>query len=191
MVQRADYTGFGFELMKNEKGAHQIHSVDANSPAFLGGLRKDDYLLKVNDVSVVGERYTKTIARIKNESQKGRLKLEVIEPALFKLTKLDLQPIDSSTVKSTKSGKNDVTNLKEIVSEMRSSRELGGSVNELNLSLSETKRRLSASSVPSRQRPLSVNDLNRLNQMDPKYTISSGKSFNSTTTGLSAGGILF
>ena len=89
-MQRANYTGFGFVLINNEKSPHQIESVVANSPAFLGGLKKDDYLITVNGVNVVGEQYTKTVALIKNESEKGTLKLEVIEPALLNLSKLNL-----------------------------------------------------------------------------------------------------
>ena len=66
----------------NDKGAHQISNVEAESPAHYSGLKSDDYLLRVNDLDVVGERYNKTVALIKNESEKGRLKLEVIEPHL-------------------------------------------------------------------------------------------------------------
>ena len=53
------------------------------SPAEMAGLKSDDFLIKVNDINVVGERYNKTVALIKNESDKGRLRLEVIEPASY------------------------------------------------------------------------------------------------------------
>jgi len=74
--------GYGFSMRGNEQGPHQITSVEEDSPAKLSGLLNNDLVLKVNDVNVVGERYSKTITMIKNESEKGRLKLEVIQPHL-------------------------------------------------------------------------------------------------------------
>ena len=65
-------------MRANEKGPHQISNVEKDSPASYAGLRNDDLILKVNDINVVGERYNKTVALIKNESEKGRLKLEVV-----------------------------------------------------------------------------------------------------------------
>lgn len=67
-------------MRANDKGPHQVSSVEPNSPAERGGLRTDDLILKVNDINVVGERYSKTVAQIKNESERGILKLEVIDP---------------------------------------------------------------------------------------------------------------
>ena len=66
-------------MRANEKGPHQISNVEKDSPASYAGLRNDDLILKVNDINVDGERYNKTVALIKNESEKGRLKLEVID----------------------------------------------------------------------------------------------------------------
>ncbi len=66
-------------MRPSDKGPHQISNVEINSPAMLAGLKNDDLVLKVNDVNVVGERYSKTVTLIKNESEKGRLKLEVID----------------------------------------------------------------------------------------------------------------
>jgi C-terminal processing protease CtpA/Prc len=90
------------------KGPHQVSSVEQNSPAMFGGLKPDDLILKVNDVNVVGERYNKTISLIKNESQNGRLKLEVIDsencpteikntPLLQSKTEIDLENFEIVT----------------------------------------------------------------------------------------------
>ena len=79
LVSRPDYDGFGFSMRSNEKGPHQISSVENESPAQVAGLRPDDLILKINDALVLGERYSRTVTLIKNESQAGRLKLEVIE----------------------------------------------------------------------------------------------------------------
>ena len=82
LIHRPDYDGYGFSLRSKEKGPHQISNVESLSPAECAGLKADVYLLKVNDINVVGERYNKTVALIKNESEKGRLKLEVVKPHL-------------------------------------------------------------------------------------------------------------
>jgi predicted metalloprotease with PDZ domain len=66
-------------MKSSEKGPHQISSVEQESPAHMAGLRPDDLILKINEQLVVGERYSRTVTIIKNESQSGRLKLEVIE----------------------------------------------------------------------------------------------------------------
>lgn len=94
LINRPDFNGYGFSMRSNEKGAHQISNVEMDSPAELAGLKGDDYLIKVNDVNVVGERYNKTVALIKNESDKGRLRLEVVEPALasYEIRNVDLTP---------------------------------------------------------------------------------------------------
>lgn len=67
-------------MRANESGPHQIISVEANSPADEAGLRLNDFILKVNDIEVVGERYSKLVTILANESERGRIKLEVIEP---------------------------------------------------------------------------------------------------------------
>lgn len=68
-------------MAANQRGPHKISQVETNSPADDGGLRVDDLILKVNDMSVVGERYSKTARLVKNEFERGRIKLEVIAPS--------------------------------------------------------------------------------------------------------------
>ena len=80
LMLKPDYDGFGFSMRANQTGPHQISSVEANSPAEIAGIRVDDFILKVNNILVVGERYSKTVTMLKNESERGHLKLEVIEP---------------------------------------------------------------------------------------------------------------
>ena len=67
-------------MRASESGPHQIKSVEENSPAGDAGLRVNDFILKVNDIEVVGERYSKLGTILANESERGRIKLEVIEP---------------------------------------------------------------------------------------------------------------
>lgn len=81
MLPRPDFEGFGFSIAANQRGPHKISQVETNSPADDGGLRVDDLILKVNDVSIVGERYSKTVRLMKNEFERGRIKLEVIAPS--------------------------------------------------------------------------------------------------------------
>lgn len=209
MVSRPDYIGYGFSLRKSEIGPHQIANVETNSPALLSGLRDNDYLLKVNDAYVVGERYSKTVTRIKNEGDKGILKLEVIEPEScpreIREVRIDipsgytsvssagkLSPIISKTAKPGK----DVSNLKEIVNELETQGvpPFSGSVRSvpeyMNVSPGTSKRPVSSSALKTdsellrqqQSRPFSMNDLDTI---DPKLTV---KSYDSTTTGLSMGG---
>lgn len=80
LISRDDYRGYGFSTRASESGPHQIKSVEADSPADDAGLRVNDFILKVNDIEVVGERYSKLVTILANESERGRIKLEVIEP---------------------------------------------------------------------------------------------------------------
>lgn len=202
--------GYGFSLRKNEVGPHQIANVELNSPALFSGLQDDDYLLKINDVNVVGERYSKTVTRIKNESDKGILKLEVVEPARISRDVKDtrteipsgyasissvnkLSPIMSSSAKPVKKQRKDSKEIDPAI--------FSGSVRSvpdyMNLTPNESKRPSSASpgvslenpqresfSTQQQSRPFSMNDLDNI---DPKSTV---KSYDSATTGFSAGGIL-
>ena len=174
LVSRPDYDGFGFSMRPADKGPHQVSSVEQNSPAMFGGLKPDDLILKVNDVNVVGERYSKTISLIKNESQNGRLKLEVIDskycPIEIRNTPL-MQSAPSTVSKRDKkkpsSTKNSVENLRNITQE----------------AIDTDRRSVSADpgSERTKQRPLSMTDLNR-----GTSTVRSGTSFGSTMTGISA-----
>jgi C-terminal processing protease CtpA/Prc len=109
----------------NEQGPHQITSVEEDSPAQLSGLLNNDLVLKVNDINVVGERYSKTITLIKNESEKGRLKLEVIQPHLCPEIIRNVPLLPSSTYstvanrnsKKTSKSSDSVENLRDITAE--------------------------------------------------------------------------
>ena len=130
LVRRPDFVGYGFSIHKNPKGPHQITNVEPNSPALASGLKNDDLLLKVNDYDVVGENYTKTILKIKNESERDRFKLTVIDP-LKCPADIKNKTLDAPSGYSTVSGKSNkpkptttggvtasTSNLKNITSEM-------------------------------------------------------------------------
>jgi predicted metalloprotease with PDZ domain len=133
-VSRPDYDGFGFSMKSSEKGPHQISGVEQESPAHVAGLRPDDLILKINEQLVVGERYSRTVTIIKNESQSGRLKLEVIEasecPSEIRnvplnttshstdtLTSQQSQQITTASIKKQKSTSGSIENLKNITEE--------------------------------------------------------------------------
>lgn len=139
-------------MRANERGPHQISSVEPNSPAFDSGLRVEDLILKVNDLPVVGERYSKTVTLIKNESERGRLKLEVIDPQQCPVDvreTLLVAPSGYSTIASSKSAnvrKADSTqNLKAIAKEARG--------------VDDRQRAVSVDTMQQRQRPLSMSDV--------------------------------
>lgn len=83
MIRASDYEGFGFTISPNKAGMHQVTSVEARSPAEEAGLRPDDLVVKVNDIPVLGERYSRLATLIKNEAERDQIKLEVIEPSRF------------------------------------------------------------------------------------------------------------
>ena len=184
LIHRPDYDGYGFSMRSNDKGPHQISNVESLSPAECAGLKADDYLLKVNDINVIGERYNKTVALIKNESEKGRLKLEVVEPHLcsFDIKNTALTPQSGySTLTSSKGtlkGKNkSIDNLRTIAHEIIASG--SGSVRALP---NERQRAESVDVTDSRKRPLSMGDLDRVKQ---NSTVRSNMSYGSTTTAFS------
>ncbi len=184
LISRPDYQGFGFTMRANEKGPHQISNVEKDSPAMLAGLQSNDLILKVNDVSIVGERYSKTVTLIKNELEKGRLKLEVIEPSLCPpdvRNAILSAPSATSTVASRRSRGDGLDNLRNITAEAISA-------NQTTVQTTpERQRAVSADvSVSERNRgprPLSVNDIDRVQQNN--QTVRSTNSFGSTATGLS------
>lgn len=136
-------------MRANQKGPHQISSVEPKSPAEDAGLRVEDLILKVNDVPVVGERYSKTVTVIKNESERGRLKLEVIDPAQcpkdVRNTALNAPSSDYSTITSTGKVKKaeSIQNLSQIA------REAGAGSSDRAQSVDAANRRpLSMSDAP-------------------------------------------
>lgn len=170
-------------MRPNDKGPHQISSTEANSPAEQSGLRADDLILKVNDVNVVGERYSKTVTMIKNESERGRLKLEVIDPKScppeIRATALAASSSGYSTVTSNTKGlkkpaKSDsIQNLREITSEMISSN-TGDRSRAVSVDTGSDRNRA--------QRPYSMTDIDRV---PGNSTMRSINSFGSTATGFS------
>jgi hypothetical protein len=169
-------------MRKNEAGPHQISSVEENSPAMLAGLKNDDLLLKVNDVNVVGERYSKTVTLIKNESERGRLKLEVIEP---QLCPLDIRnavlpaPSDYSTLSSrNKEIKIDSSGRRSSKAEsIQNLRDIAGQI-------------ISSANIPIDRRAVSEGPVSQRTQSMTNIqnsTVRSTNSFGSTTTALSGG----
>ncbi|RNA05783.1 Na(+) H(+) exchange regulatory cofactor NHE-RF2-like [Brachionus plicatilis] len=163
-------------MKANESGPHMISSVESNSPAEQSGLRADDLILKVGDQSVVGERYTKTTTLIKNECEKGLLKLEVVDPlscpAEVRNTPL-VPPSGFSTISSASklNKKSDsIKNLRDITSEMIDSSSPG------------RNRATSVDSASDRKRPYSMTDLDRI---PANSTVRSITSIGTTATGYS------
>lgn len=77
-------------------------SVEANSPAQEVGILVDDLIMKVNEVSVVGETSLNIISMIEKEFERGVIKLTVIEPHQCSSTLLESfasyrTPTDEST----------------------------------------------------------------------------------------------
>ncbi len=117
---------------------------------------------------MIGERYTKTVTLIKNESEKGRLKLEVIEPALCSLdiknTTLgpNYSTISSNkgtlTKKDKKKDKNSVENLRNIAQEVIES---GSGRFENDRSRAES---IEVTQDGRKTRPKSISDIDRINR---------------------------
>lgn len=73
-----NFDGYGFNLHADKKRqGHFIGQVDADSPAELGGLRKNDRLVEVNGLSVEGESHREIIERIKQDP--GHVDLLVVD----------------------------------------------------------------------------------------------------------------
>jgi hypothetical protein len=109
LVLRPDFEGFGFVLKKNKIPPHEIANISPDSPAALSGLQNGDLLLKINDVSVVNEKYPQVVVLVKNgiSGGNGLTKLEVIRPEFFQRNENDIdqieslnEPIKSSSLKS-------------------------------------------------------------------------------------------
>lgn len=170
----------------NDKGAHQISNVELESPAHYSGLKSEDYVLRVNDVDVVGERYNKTVALIKNESEKGRLKLEVIEPHLtpYEIRNVVLSSSygtlgsNKGTLSKKDKKKKDqsIDNLRQIASEV-----IG--TGSIRTSDEDRSRAVSLDTSDSRkQRPFSMSDIDRVPH---NSTVRSNVSYGSTATAFS------
>lgn len=167
----------------NDKGPHQISNVEKDSPAFYAGLRNDDLILKVNDLNVVGERYNKTVALIKNESEKGRLKLEVIDvqSCSNEIRNVSLTPQSgystlNKPVKPSKSGS--IDNLRSITAEIIAS----GSGRDTFRSVSQLPTdRPRADNDNRKPRPASASDIDRVPQLT-NSTVRSNASYGSAAT---------
>ncbi len=199
-MSRPDFSGYGFALRKAEVGPHQIANVEPNSPALISGLKNDDYLIKINDSRVVGERYSKTITLIRSEAEKGNLVLEVVEPEFcpkeLKEAKISLPP-GYNTISSSKlvpiGTKTNATISNTIVQDLQTNP--NASISKQKGSPGIAKRPMSVSPpieiernesfIKQQQRPFSMSDLTTI---DPKSTVKSTKSFGSTLTGLSGNG---
>jgi hypothetical protein len=201
LVSRPDFNGYGFALRKAEVGPHQIANVEPNSPALISGLKNDDYLIKINDCRVVGERYSKAITLIKSEAEKGHLVLEVVEPEFcpkeLKEAKISLPPGYNTVSSSNKlvpiGTKANAPNLNTIVQDLQANASEqqksspGSNKRPVSVSPPSDKNRQNGSFIRQQQRPFSMNDLTTI---DPKSTVKSAgvQSFGSTLTGLSGDG---
>ena len=169
----------------NEKGPHQISNVEMNSPAMLSGLKNDDLVLKVNDVNVVGERYNKTVTLIKNESEKGRLKLEVIDtqscPSDIRNMVLTPQS-GNSTLKSKSSKTGSIDNLRKITSEIIASGSGRDTIRSVSQLPTDRHRTPSVEYDNTRQRPASTSDIDRVPN---NSTVRSNTSYGSQATFIS------
>ena len=166
LLARPDFEGFGFSMRPNDKGPHQISNVELDSPASLAGIKAEDFVLKVNDLNVAGERYPRTVALIKSQSQEGRLKLQVIEPSLLPASMRNLSaPSANSTInKGSVSRSGSINNLLSIITQARSD--------------TDNRQRAASLNIPNRQRPISGDPQNS--------TIRSNMSYGSTTTAFSS-----
>lgn len=167
----------------NDKGPHQISNVEMNSPANMAGLKNDDLVLKVNDVNVVGERYNKTVTLIKNESEKGRLKLEVIDPQSCpsEIRNMVLTPQSGySTLKSKPSKAGSIDNLRNITAEIIASGSGRDTVRSVSQLPPHDRPRTSSTEYDNRrQRPASTSDLDRVPN---NSTVRSNTSYGSQAT---------
>jgi hypothetical protein len=77
------FARFDLLLQKNDKGLHPTTSnIEVNpKPTKSSDTRKDlDYLIKINDFSVVGRNYENTLALMRNEAvTRGSIKLEIVD----------------------------------------------------------------------------------------------------------------
>lgn len=187
LVNRPDFDGFGFSMRCNDKGPHQISNVELESPAHYSGLKSDDYVLRVNDVDVVGERYNKTVALIKNESEKGRLKLEVIEPHLtpYEIRNVGLSS-NYDTLTSNKGGTLSKKDKKKKDQSIDNLRQIAGEVigtGSIRMNDEDRSRAVSLDTTDSRkQRPFSMSDIDRVPH---NSTVRSNNSYGSTATAFS------
>ena len=76
----ADFDGYGFNLhgAKGKEGQN-VGSIDAKSPAAVGGLKVGDIIVEVNAVNVLAENHKSVVDKIK--SRPGEVQLLVISSA--------------------------------------------------------------------------------------------------------------
>jgi hypothetical protein len=195
LISRPDYDGFGFSIRPSERGPHVVSGVEPDSPGQVAGLRADDLILRVNDVRVVGQRFSRTAAIIKNESEKGRLRLEVIEAAACpehirhaELAEATGPASAQSTVRKAAAKSSgaapdasNIAHLKQITAEALAVANAGS-----NATLPSNYRGVSVDTGSDRfrqqQRPQSMTDIDRIQQNSS--TVRSNNSFYSTNTGL-------
>lgn len=80
MRRKPDFNGWGLTIRTSQTRPNQIASVEANSPAQEAGILVDDLIMKVNDISLLGEANLNIMTLIENEFECGVIKLTVIEP---------------------------------------------------------------------------------------------------------------
>lgn len=85
LIPRPDYEGFGFVLTyeNRQNGPAVIRDVKTNSPAYMAGLRDNDFVLKVNGKDVMNEPYASVVNTIREAMNVGPVKLEVVEKSIY------------------------------------------------------------------------------------------------------------
>lgn len=160
-------------MKKNKTAPHEIANIIPNSPAALSGIEEGDYLLKINDVSVLDKEYQQLVVLIKNgmNSLNGLTKLEVIRPEFYVNIEPEIpeniKPIKSSSVKSNDYFKNESFKNRSVQSLPEYS-----NISEINDQESEDSPDANRDTSNVKQSPNKAVSLNNLN----RDTLKSDKS---------------
>ena len=75
---KGEFLGIGVEVMVDpEDMVTTVASVIEDSPAFQAGIQTGDKVLKINDESIIGEKLTDVVKRLKDGPKKEKLKITV------------------------------------------------------------------------------------------------------------------
>lgn len=75
---KGEFLGIGVEVMVDpEDMVTTVASVIEDSPAFQAGIQTGDKFLKINDESIIGEKLTDVVKRLKDGPKKEKLKITV------------------------------------------------------------------------------------------------------------------
>ena len=62
---------------------HRIHDIEASSPAYRAGLRKNDRLISVNGINVENVEFSDVLVLIKDGLKNNNLQLSVLNESTF------------------------------------------------------------------------------------------------------------